>query len=75
MADSEQMYYQSAPFDHLCSCVTVLLTASQERLYDRKKPHQRGQMIEGLIRGGESERICDADCHQCKGLWRDAIPE
>lgn len=57
------MNYQNAPYETLCGCVSVPMTAAECQL-PREAQQSR---IESLIRAGKRQRHVMVNCKRCGG--------
>ena len=59
------MYFQTAPVNELCPCVTTTTTDAECRLIDRAPYERQKGMIDGLLKRNEGNRWVNADCPLC----------
>ena len=57
------MYFETAPIEHLCGCVSVELTTRDSALIDNR-PDLTQKVVNGALRRGQ-QRFYDADCSKC----------
>lgn len=67
------MYFQTAPYTELCTCVSVTLTVDQERLID-SHPGWTESIVHAAIKSGRQYRDCTADCPICAGYGIKPMP-
>lgn len=63
---SERMYFEDAPADELCDCVSVALTSRQAQLID-DRPDYKDKIVSGALKKGVQSRDCNAECKRCGG--------
>lgn len=60
---SEKLAFETAPYDQLCSCVTVELSAEQGRLMDAW-PDKGPSIVKAAMRNGQQRHV-DGECKHC----------
>jgi hypothetical protein len=60
---TELMYFETAPINELCDCVSVELDTRQSALLKRY-PEQQKKIVNGAL-GSGNQRYHESDCKKC----------
>ena len=67
VASNAGLDVQTAPFDLLCGCVSVLISDTEEDRFKHMRPDMVESFVHGYIRSGKRDRYVLTDCETCNG--------